>query len=314
MPSFISWIGHGAASLAQPGVFTGANVHLFTFECDTAAMQRLADTFLNAVGGASVRYEAFVGRGLVTFMTIQRCTSGTDQIGWIPGRECALWVPLLEWKVGDLLPRFVLWAPYVYIDYTIGMLTGRDVWGWPKVLADICVASDQPSDPASFTCKTLMFDPMAPGTRATVGPLFSVTSASVAQNLPSQWKTGREAARALISQLLGELTAEVAQFLIGGITLPAIAMKQLRDSAVANKACYQAIVDSPAQITRFAGGGMLPARDYALTITTCDSHRIVYDFLGIMPTTPTTALPVQWAAWAVFDFMALGGDTIASPP
>jgi len=314
MPSFISWIGHGAASLAQPGVFTGVDARLFTFESNKPAMQGLADKFLNAIGGANLRYEAFIPRALVTFMTVERCTSSTDAIGWVPGRECALWVPLLEWKRGHLLPRFVLWAPYIYIDYTIGMLTGRDVWGWPKVLAEISVASDAPSQPASFTCKTLLFETMAPETRGTVGPLFSVKSSSVAADLQSQWESGGEAARELTSTFLGELAAEVAGFLLGGVTLPAIAMKQFRDSAVATKACFQAIVDSPAQITRFYGGGILPSHDYALTITSCDSHRVVADFLGVAPTTPTTTLPVQWAAWASFDFKATGGDAIASAP
>jgi hypothetical protein len=159
-----------------------------------------------------------------------------------------------------------------------------------------------------------MFKTMAPETRGTAGPLFSVTSASAAQYPPSQWANGGDAARELISTLLGELTADVVEFLLGGITLPAIAMKQLRDSEVATRACFQAVVDSPAQITRFGGGGILPAHDYTLTITNCASHRIADDFLGVTPTTPTTTLPVQFAAWTSFDFQAVAGETIASVP
>jgi len=55
-PPFISWLGHGAAELAPPGVFTDAKAHLFGFDADTEAMQTLVDDLLNPAGAGAVRY------------------------------------------------------------------------------------------------------------------------------------------------------------------------------------------------------------------------------------------------------------------
>ena len=78
---FISWIGHGAVSLAPAGVFTGVTAHAFGFAANRDAMQALADQFLNAATGGKVKYEVVAGQALVTFTDMQRCTSSIDAIG-----------------------------------------------------------------------------------------------------------------------------------------------------------------------------------------------------------------------------------------
>ncbi|MGH6993366.1 MAG: hypothetical protein ACREEH_08530, partial [Caulobacteraceae bacterium] len=122
---YISWLGHGAADLAPPGVFTDARANLFAFSASRAAMQALADALLNPAGLGEVRYEVPLGLALASFMDIARCTSASEIMGWLPGRECALFVPLIETHPGHpFKTRFVLWAPYIFISYTIGMVTG----------------------------------------------------------------------------------------------------------------------------------------------------------------------------------------------
>ena len=307
LPAFIPWIGHGAASLAPPGVFTGTTAHAFVFRSDRAAMQALADRFLNAVTGGRPRYEAPVGRALASFIDVQQCTSSVDCIGWMPGRECALWVPLLEWGSG-LLPRPVLWAPYICIDYTIGELTGREVWGWSKVWARINVPDPGAAGVPRFTCNTTMFPVLAPETRGVFGPLFQVSGREGA---------AREPASAGPAEALAHFLGGLYEVEGGGAfgfepRLAAVALKQFRDVRDPGLACYRAICESPVQVTRFGGFGLLTAADWKLEITTCESHQIVTDFLGRTPDAGQTVLPVELALWAEVDFQALPGRVIAS--
>lgn len=303
---FISWIGHGAVSLAPAGVFTGVTAHAFGFAASRPAMQALADKFLNAATGGKVRYEVVAGQAFATFTDMQRCTSSVDAIGWVPGRECALWVPLLEWG-GGLLPRLVIWSPYIYIDYDIGMATGREVWGWSKVRGRIDVPA---AGSGNFTCSTTMFHPMGADTPGQFGPLFQV--AGPAQPAASDAVTSQfEALRQIVDKLFeGSVHAVAALGL--EMKASAVALKQFRDSLDPTQACYRAVCDSPVQVTQFGHLRFLDAGDYSLQVTTADSHRIVQDFLGVAPTGPVTTLPIEWAVRTEgVDFEALPGRVIA---
>lgn len=311
-PPFVSFIGHGAASLAPPGVFTGATSYAFGFRASRPAMQSLVDSMLNPVGGTSVRYDVAVDAAMVTFMGIERCTSGTDQIGWEPGRECALWVPLVETELATGSRRIVLWTPYIVIDYTIGMLTGREVWGWPKVGGQITLPSDAPARPASFGCATTLLDTLAPDTRTRVGPLLTVTGDAPLIEHPSPWGGCLEAAKVFVEALLDGMARELIDALLAGPILPTVQLKQFRDSFDPTRACYQAIVDSPAQITGFAGGSPLAWWTYEFAITTCESHQIVRDLLGREPDAGSTVVPLSFGARVSFDFEALPGRVVAA--
>ena len=142
---FISWIGHGAIDVAPPGVFTDATSAAFVIDASSTAMQALTDKLLNPAGGGKVGYKVAAGLAMFSFIDVAKCESGTDTVGWLPGRECAIWVPLFEMHEGNPLKnRLVLWSPYIFINYAMGMVIGRETWGWAKVLGDITVASDNP--------------------------------------------------------------------------------------------------------------------------------------------------------------------------
>lgn len=310
LPPFIPWIGHGAVSLAPRGVFTGAKAHLFGVKASATAMQALVGALLNRASGGTVRYQSFADLSLVTFMNIAKCTSDTDAIGWLPGRECALWCPLWETlSDGSRDPRFVLWAPYIFIDYDIGMATGREIWGWPKASARIGVPDDRPQHPAAFTCHTTIFKTLAPDTLGRHAVLFSVTSSAPLAPAASQWSNGLDAARS-ITELLAGVAARVQHSLALKPAIPAVVNRQVRDIALTNSARVQEIVDSPIVITNFEGGGLLDG-EFSLQVTTCESHRIAQDLFGMTPTRAIMDFPVQWAAWAAFDFEAPAGRRIA---
>jgi hypothetical protein len=216
-------------------------------------------------------------------------------------------VPLLEFLAGDLVPnRLVYWAPYVFIDYTIGLVTGREVWGWPKVLARIGVPADAPG--ADFSCQTTIFPVLAPTTRAQDAVLYRVVPTQAGADA-TPWTSAEEAAQGAVEGLLGGLAGDFLKALAIEPQLDCVVLKQFRTSDQPNISCYQAIVNSPIKLTGFTDGGPL-FDQFTVEITTCASHAIVSDLLGRMPTSPTTSLPVKFAAWATVDYEALPGGAV----
>ena len=306
---YISWIGHGAVNMSPPAIFTGAKMNLFAIETSTAAVQKLVDTLLNPAAGNNLRYEAALPAAIISFSDAAKCTSQTDAIGWIPGRETMILVPLWEYVAGDV-NRLVFWAPYVFIDYTIGLVTGREVWGWPKALARIGVAADAPG--ADFSCQTTIFPVLAPTTPAEDAILYRIRQTEAGAKVPP-WKSAGEAAQGMVQGLLAGLAEDVLRTLAFQPKIQCVVLKQFRTSDAPQTCCYQAIVNSPIALTGFSGGGLLFDR-FTLQITTCESHSIVSDLLGTPPQPGSTSLPVKFAAWASVDYEALPGTTIVVAP
>jgi hypothetical protein len=230
-------------------------------------------------------------------------------VGWLPGRETALWVPLVETYVNDpTRVRVVFWAPYIFINYAIGLIIGRQTWGWPKVLADITVATDNPAAPL-FDCTTTYFPTLSQTTQGVTESLFRITGLPAGGQRAGAWRTGIEAFEAIAAGLLGG----IARGLVDGLGLlpqvPSVALKQFRQPGAAETACYRAICDSPIEITAFRDAGPQPD-GLTLEITTCQSHQIVTDFLGRAPDPNVTSLPIVFGAWTDIDFQALTGDDI----
>ena len=322
LPDYVSWCGHGEISVCPPGRFTGATGFAFAAPADGAALKSLVDILLNPVSGGDVTYHVLVDMVFVSFLDIAQCTSPTEIIGWVPGRETAFWILLLETRVDPLEIRFALWAPYIFIDYDMGMVTGREVWGWPKALASIDVPTA--GAPARFVCSTTIFETLAPTTRGAKAPLYTVSLPAAMTQQPSALRE-RELLSELLTRLrgpapLGRLAPRVAERVsataleafLSKLEVPTVALKQFRDAVEPTKACHQALISSPIKITKVAAGGTL-AGNFALEIKTCASHPIVSD-LGLgnpVPPPGVTRIPLQGPpVWVQVDFEAPAGAVI----
>ena len=185
LPNYISWTGHGSSCGEPPGVFTGATMHLFGLKADRNTMQALVDKFLNPVAGLGRNYQVAVDRALLTFVDIEKGTTATEVVGWLPGQECALWIPIVETEVLPPHLRLVMWSPYIFISYGIGMATGREVWGWSKAMGDFKFPA--PGDAApKFQLDTVIFRKFDVTKQGGSEPLLKVTG-DAALNTNSTW-------------------------------------------------------------------------------------------------------------------------------
>jgi Acetoacetate decarboxylase (ADC) len=318
LPDYVSWCGHGGISVCPPGRFIGATGFAFAARADGAALKNLVDKLLNPVSGGDVTYHVLLDIVFISFLDVAQCTSPTEIIGWVPGRETAFWILLLETRVDPLEMRFALWAPYIFIDYDMGMVTGREVWGWPKALASIEVPT--PGAPARFVCNTTIFETLSPTTRGAKAPLYTISLPAAMTRRPSALRE-----RDLLSELLATLrgpaplsrlapsaaqrvSAPALDAFLSKLEVPTVALKQFRDAVEPTKACHQALISSPIKITRIAAGGTL-AGNFTLEITTCASHPIVSD-LGLGPPGVTEIQLQSPPVWLEVDFDAPAGAVI----
>ena len=306
--NYISWRGHGEIDLSQPFTFTDVTAYGFVVDASQSAMQALTDELLGPATQGKVKYAVVSSAALVTFFDAARCLSDTDVVGFLPSRECAFWAPLIEtWPGGEFPDRLVLWSPYVFIDNDVGLVSGREIWGWPKALASIVVATDDLQAPARFTTTPTIIREFGTNQLAEKALLVSVAGTRPIGAIPP----GAAGLFELVSEVFGGLAAMFVDAFLIEPALPAIALKQVRDSANSARACFQAIVNSPCRLTTIRGASLL-VDDFTLSVTTCASHQIMLDMFGITPAPGSTSLPVRVAGTLGFDMAVEAGSVVVS--
>jgi uncharacterized protein with NAD-binding domain and iron-sulfur cluster len=319
LPEFVSYSGCGEVDFPAPLVATDDTLYAFALKVDPARVQALVDATLAAPARGVIEYKVLGNHVMLVF---QHCGhfSSPQGIGWAEDRETAIMIPLIEKRAGLLsMQKLVLWMPYLTIDVGLGMVTGRDVWGYNKTLGTTVMPA-APTDPAVFTCQTLIFDTFAPQTQARVDTLIEVALADRAAlgALQPQWNDGRGLLDAMSAALgpwsvLGdaELALDLAALMIGR-DIPVINLKQMRDTEYTQLAVHQSLVEAMLQVTKFHSAGPLFG-DYAVKIRLSDSHQIAEQFgwpTNGQPRGTFIAVQPRFAFWVTLDFNAAAGTTV----
>jgi hypothetical protein len=159
--------------------------------------------------------------------------------------------------------------PYIFLDNPQAIATGREVYGLPKMLArfDKTVATQQPE----FAMDVWGFEHLQTETK--LQRLLEVRQKDAGEAQARPWSSWDEARAALIRLLLGdaEISTGEGMFDLQTLQIPLVFLKQFRDVADTRRACYQALVEAPARVQQFHGGGMLEGA-YELTFSPLASH------------------------------------------
>ena len=319
LPTFVSYQGHGEVDFPAPLTATDDLLYAFALASDPVAVQALVDATLGAPAKGAVEYRVLGNYVMLLFQHCGHFSSPLD-IGWAEDRETAFMVPLIETRVGALaLPRLVLWMPYLMIDVGLGMITGRDVWGYNKSLGTTTIPLD-PADPGVFSCRTLVFDTFAKTTQGTVETLIEAarTDGAARGDLVPQWNAAAGLLRTLDEvlgpwQALGavELGLDVLGLMIER-DVPVINLKQMRDTRYTDLAVHQELVEAMLHVPKFHAAGLLHG-DWTVKVRRCDSHQIGTDFglpTGGAAPGQLFTVPAKFAFWAKLDFDAASGRTV----
>jgi hypothetical protein len=131
----------GAALTAVPPFqFHGVTARVFPLPANIASLNAFCDSYLNMDIPRSIAYF----RPLLPYVYLVVLDYGDMSVDvgkrfWVSQREVSFAVPLERYKAdkeGRLtFQDFALVHPFIFVDDEWSLMTGREVYGWPKVLA-----------------------------------------------------------------------------------------------------------------------------------------------------------------------------------
>jgi acetoacetate decarboxylase len=303
LPAYIT--RGGELVYRQPYQARGARQQVFFLRGNPDALQAMFDrSFGQASAAVEIRpFTSLVALTVVHIDAIRSADAPDSAIGaGIEEHEVAIWTIGVDRR--RRAPVF--FTPYLFVDSGMAMAAGREVFGLPKQDGRFTICGGETLD--GVTLDVLGINRFAPETPFTWHPLLELRRVGPTSVRALAWQTLAEAAHALgavIGKGLPHLVedAELVAKMMGIIatgSLPVLSLKQFRDVAEPDRACYQAITEACIQVTALHGGGLLG--EYQVTLHDLDSVPIRRDLgLGPDPLTPLAA----W--WIDYDFRLESG-------
>jgi hypothetical protein len=323
LPDFIARDGQ---LLATPPIKMETTLYMFVLDADWDKLNTLCDRYLNL--GPTV-YRPILP-AVMLYCSYARSSPTQNPIGWCPEKDFGFWVPVVagHYEGPVYVPeRVLVFTPYLWVDSGVAMVGGREVYGFPKAQGSLVMPATT-HDPATFTVDTQVIPREGPNAEVIIKRLLEVhkLDGGLWDELKSLWKSGGSILLAIEELLVrlvtghGKLPVPNPVLLLNllrdiGKQLPMVFLKQFPDISASNKACYQAIVEAPIQITSGVTGGFLGG-EYGITINRFDSHEIVEN-LGLRPAEThgdSSLMKSLLHGWVQFDASVAGGKVIWQRP
>ncbi|MEW9919401.1 hypothetical protein AB2B41_07295 [Marimonas sp. MJW-29] len=135
-------IARGAASSLQmspPFAFSDVTMSVFPLRASLSRLETFCTNYLNQAPHL-VQFKPFVPFVYLVILDYGRMSLQAANMGWVSQREVAFGIPLRWLNVTPEGPVFHDWAftsPFIFVDNEMSMSTGREVYGWPKLLAKL---------------------------------------------------------------------------------------------------------------------------------------------------------------------------------
>ncbi|WP_339669521.1 NAD(P)-binding protein [Dasania marina] len=312
-----SFIYRGGDMLDHPP-FQQQNTKMYGFfiEGQLEAIQKCIDRDLNAAAAGRYHFKPLSNYVMLTFANIQKCYSSSPEDinkGWGVENDVCFWVPVgnIVTKNGkEYLNDFYWYTPYIWVNSPIAMVNGRDIYGYPKTIADITLPQHQAPD--YFSAAVNSFKHYSPETQSQWNQALSIKNLTPGEAPVEQWDDFVDAIKGIFELADGAhlYRPDINGFkeILSDLTQPKLAqifLRQLPDGD-GQKAAYQAIVEAPAIINSFTAGGLLLG-DYEVTIEQVDSLPIAQD-LGVK----IGAQSSVFNFWMDFGFTVPAAETLVN--
>ncbi len=291
----------------QPFMHENAHLRCFFLEAAADKLQALCDRVFNVPSGGALEFRPLGNTILLTFAQIGRIYSTDEdqrQLGTMSEIDVAFWLPLLSWRAGK--PFLSWYIVYIFVDNPFAMATGREVYGFPKTLAQFQIpqetASRQP-----YWVETMAMERFHPESRIRSQRIFEVVPGDPGQN--GAGPESLAAAGRLWPVLPGQGERLSTRLALGWRQLrkretPILFLRQLRDIEEPTRAAYLEVIEAPARVTRLRRGGSLPG-SFEVRFAANATFPIAEE-LGLRP----EGHPVRGALWVEFDFLMDAGKTL----
>ena len=130
----------GAAAAIQvkpPFAFSDVKMTIFPLQANLTRLTQFCDGYLNQAKDI-VQFKPFLPFVYLILLDYGRMSAAAAQTGWVSQREVAFGVPLRWMKPGSKGLEFhdlAFTTPFIFVDNEVSLTTGREVYGWPKLLA-----------------------------------------------------------------------------------------------------------------------------------------------------------------------------------
>ena len=259
----------------------------FLLDADIAALTRWCQASFDAPSSGAVRVLPMAGVVMMTVVDIGHGSfTEVPEMGWSPERELTFWIPAVqvEERGGELVAtRFDMVLPYPVLDNPVAIASGREIFGYRKQAGRVGLPGD-PGSSGALTVDLFATKVFGAGSQEQFHRLLTLAPTGATRDYAGQSDFGA-AARALWAHL-GErgawhpslaLDLQLLETLFAA-RVPQLFLKQFRDVADTRSACYQAITEVVAEVTRFTA---LPElAEYEMTLDALDSSPVARD-LGI---------------------------------
>lgn len=273
----------GEIAYRQPFRSAGARIHFFFVEADQDYLAAYLDRCFNRPSGGVVSLRPPGPYVVLNFIHVERLTSGPPDsaLGGAAEDEASIWLPALEPRRGS---RLVWTVPYMFVDSGQALVSGREVYGYPKQLATFRTRFLDDGTPDRLSLRTLALKkhkpkalakprrvvrvsrvgPHRPGEPRTHSDLRRATErleaffpdrTEVVRYIEQIWEAGAESRnpapgtespeeQAQNRTDLAELTLRLWQDLFD-CNLNMVLLKQFRSARDPQRACYQAMLEIP---------------------------------------------------------------------
>lgn len=333
LPDYEVW--GGKQVFKQPYDIQGTEFYGFLVEGTLKNLQDLCDRALNKPD-SPVEYRPLSNYFLISFDVVNKMNS-IDQPdreqGYFSEQEMIVWVPTaVGQNIGPffLVERIAWFVPYIFVSNAAALLAGREVYGFPKTIGEFQIPRPD-ENPDFFSMDTLMLKDYSRATAAEVNRLLEIKriNADANPDIISSHDSLADLMRQVIQLLFGGqgiinipgvgFPLKLAEYVIDK-EVPAVCLKQFRDTEDGRKACYQAIVELIMRTTVFHGGKLLGFENlgyqYELDVFKFASEPMIKD-LGLQHHSSkkqTATVPVKLAFYLNFDFIVENGNVIWEKP
>ena len=235
-----------------PYDFPGITIMIFRLPASLTKLQSLCDECLNigSLYDRGFEYRAFlnfVDMEIVTYPKMMFAQPPFSSWGYASQQE--LYFRFYVWKFvsvgGVLFPELIpeLFFPFIYVDNSWSMISGRTVIGFPKVMMKFDPEQVLGANPLQIKASALALKTFNPNTKLEWQPIVEINpnTSALAPAAPSgSWPwigLGGPIDDPLLDQLMQQAMTSIPDL------FSTVQLKQCRETAT--NACYQAVINTP---------------------------------------------------------------------
>jgi uncharacterized protein with NAD-binding domain and iron-sulfur cluster len=290
LPKFVEH--NGSATFAGGIELNQTRMWAFLLDADRDKLTAWCQAMFDTPSGGAVRVLPLTAHVMMTVVDIGKGRfTQADYMGWSKERELTFWIPAV--RVEQQGTRLVathldLTMPYLVLDNPVAIASGREIFGYFKQSGRIACPGD-PGNPDALAVDLFATRTFGRDSEEVYQRLLTMTPVARRESKAMAEVEGfASGARALFGHVSGGhaewhasmgLSIDIIARLLQE-QVPQLFLKQFRDVADGNLACYQAITEAMGQVTRFDSVPHLT--EYDMVLAHLDSSPVATD-LGIAP-------------------------------